>query len=122
MHKMLFVPKDFITIQVGRLLASVYPKVKPSMPIFEHTHAFQVAKSVLKGLSVNTCLILKAMGSQLNCGTIVDGLMHDWRGLFDSAWFNSRNLINILYHDLVSVGINNTTITDNLALLLPVQI
>jgi hypothetical protein len=69
MHEMSFILKDLFTIHVGRLSASVYPKIKSSMPVFEHAHAFQVAKSALKALSVDTCLILKAMGAQLNCST-----------------------------------------------------
>jgi hypothetical protein len=118
---MLFVPKDLVTIQVGCLLACVYPKIEPSMPVFEHAHAFQVAKSALKALSVDTRLIFEAMGSPLISSTIVDGMMHDWRGLIDSVWFNFNNLTIILFHDLAGAGINNTTIAGNPALLLPVQ-
>jgi hypothetical protein len=88
-HKMLFVPKYLVTIQVGHLLASVYPKVEPSLPVFECAHAFQVAKSALEALSVDTRLILKAMGSQLNCS--------NWHGLFDSAWFDFKKP----YHHLI---------------------
>jgi hypothetical protein len=74
---MSFVPKDLLPIQVGRLSASVYPKVEPSMPVFERAHAFQVAKSALKALNIDTCIILEAMGAQLNCSTTVDGLIYD---------------------------------------------
>ncbi len=72
-----FVPKDLVTVQVGRLSASCYPKIKLSMPIFERAHAFQVTKSALVALPIDTRLILNAMGTQLNCSTIVDGLMHE---------------------------------------------
>ncbi len=80
-----------------------------------------VAKSMLEALSVDTRFILKAMGSQLNCSTILDGMMHDWCGLFDSVWFDFKNLTIILFHDLAGAGINNTTGAGNPALLLPVQ-
>jgi hypothetical protein len=69
MHKKFFILKDLATIHVGSLSASDYPKIKTSMPVFERTHTFQVAKSTLKALSVDTCLILKAMGA-LNCSTL----------------------------------------------------
>jgi hypothetical protein len=91
------------------------------MSVFECGHALQVAKSTLKALVVDTRLILEAMDSQLNFNTIINGLMHDWRGLFDSMWFDFRNLVIISYHDLAGTGINNTTVASNPALLLPVQ-
>jgi hypothetical protein len=120
MHEMLFAPKDLVTIQAGRLSVSLYPKVKPRMPVFERAHAFQVAKSTLEALNTDTCLILEAMGAQLNCNTTVDGLIHDWHGLFDSAWFNFNSLVIISFHNFAGTGMNNTTIAGNPALLLPV--
>jgi hypothetical protein len=120
MHKQWFVPKDCVTIQVGRLSASVYPKVESSMPVFEHAHAFQVTKSALESLAVDTRLILEAMGTQLNCSMTVDGLIHDWHGLFNSAWLKFNNLAIVLFHNLAGRGINNTIIAGNPALLLPV--
>ncbi len=38
----------------------------------------------------------------------------------DSAWFNFNNLAIISFHDSAGTGINNTTVTGNPALLLPV--
>ena len=118
--QMSFVPKDPVSIQVGRLSASVYPKVEPSMPVFERAHAFQVTKSALEALNVDTRLILEAMGAQLNCSTTVDGLIFDWRGLFDTAWHDFRHLSIISFHDSAGTAINNTTVAGNPALLLPV--
>jgi hypothetical protein len=119
-HEMSFVPKDLVLVQVGRLFASLYPKIEPSMPVFECAHAFQVAKSTLKALPANTHLLLNAMGNQINCSTIVNSLMHDWCSLFDATWFNFRNLAIASFHDPASAVINNTTVTMNPALLLPV--
>ena len=62
-NEMTFVPRDLVSIQVGCLYASVYPKVKPTMPIHEHAHAFQVIKSTLEPLPVDTRLILEAIGT-----------------------------------------------------------
>jgi hypothetical protein len=65
MHEMLLVPKDLVTIQVGCLSVSVYPKVEPRMPVFERAHTFQVAKSTLEALNTDTCFFLEAMGTRL---------------------------------------------------------
>ncbi len=53
-HEMMFVPHELVTIQVGRLSASVYPKIDSSMPIFELAHAFQVVKNALEPLPIDT--------------------------------------------------------------------
>ncbi len=77
MNEMMFVPRDLVTIQVGRLSASVYPKVDPGMPVFECAHAFQLVKSAFKALPIDMHLILDGIGSQLNCSAIVDSLMYN---------------------------------------------
>ena len=87
-HEMTFVPRPLVVVQVGRLQVSLYPVVDPSMPVFERAHAFQVAKSALEALPLDKRQILDALGAQLNCSAIVDGLVHDWRYLFDSTWFD----------------------------------
>jgi hypothetical protein len=120
-HEMMFVPRELVTIQVGCLSASVYPKIDSKMPIFECAHAFQVVKNALEPLPIDTCIILDAIGMQLNCSAIVDGLIYDWRSTFDEAWFDFRDLAIILFHDSAGAQINNTTIAGNLVILLPVQ-
>jgi hypothetical protein len=118
-HKMTFVPCKLVTIQVGCLSALVYPKIGPGMPVFECVHAFQVVKSTLEPLPVNTCLILDAISTQLNCSAIINGLMYNWCSLIDAAWYNFCNLSIISYHNLAGDPINNTTVAGNLSLLLP---
>jgi hypothetical protein len=92
-HKMTFVPQKTCHYPGWAPL-----KINSGMHVFEHVHAFQVVKSALKPLPVNTRLILDAIGTQLNCSPIVNGLMYDWRSLFDAAWFDFCNLSIILYH------------------------
>ncbi len=82
---------------MGHLSANIYPKIKLGIPSFECAHAFQVIKSALEPLSINTCLILDAIGMQLNCSTIVKGLMFDWKNAFDTRWFDFVNLTNLLF-------------------------
>jgi hypothetical protein len=98
-NEMAFVPCDLVTIQVGRTYASVYPKVELTMPIHERAHTFQVIKSALKALPMNTRLILKAIGMQLNCNAQVDGSMFDFRSMFNEAWYDFANLVIQSFHN-----------------------
>ena len=118
---MSFIPRDLVTVQVGRLLVSLYPKVETGMPVFERAHAFQVNKSALEPLPINTRLILDALGAQLNCSAIIDGLMLDWRGLFDSTWYDFNNLTIAGYHGSNGKEIKNCTIPGSSTILKPVQ-
>jgi hypothetical protein len=120
-HKMSFVPHNLVQVQVVRLSAFVYPKIEPCMPVFERAHAFQVVKSALELLPIDTCLILNAIGTQLNCSAIVDSLMFNWQSLFDSAWYNFCNLSIVTFHDSGGAEIKTTTTTGNVATLLPIQ-
>jgi hypothetical protein len=111
-HEMTFVPRELVTIQVGCLTASIYPKIH---------HAFQVVKNAFEPLPIDTCIILYAIGTQLNCSAIVDGLIYDWHSMFDKEWFDFYNLAIILFHDSDGAQINNMTVAGNPAVLLLVQ-
>ncbi len=117
---MAFVPCDLVSIQVGRLYASVYPKVEPTMPIHERAHAFQVIKSALKSLPLDMRLILEAIGTQLNCNAQVDGAMFDFCSMFDKSWYNFANLVIQSFHNSAGAVIQNTMIAGNPAVLLAV--
>jgi hypothetical protein len=117
---MAFVPRDLVSIQVGRLYASVYPKVDPTMPIHERAHAFQVIKSVLESLPVDTRLILEAIGTQLNCNSQVNGSMFDFRSMFDEAWYDFANLAIQSIHNSASAVLIITMSTVDPSILLPV--
>ena len=119
-NEMTFVPRDLVSIQVGRLYASVYPKVEPTMPIHERAHAFQVIKSALESLPVDTRLILEAIGTQLNCNSQVDGSMFDFRSMFDEAWYDFANLAIQSFHNSAGAVINTTVSAVDPSILLPV--
>ena len=119
--EMAFVPRDLVTIQVGRYSATVYPKVESSMPVYKRAHAFQVARTALEPLPVYTRLILDALGAQLNCSSIVDGLIFDWKNSFDEHWCNFANLTIQSFHNSAGAVINNTTIAADPTILMPVQ-
>ena len=116
-----FIPRDLVTIQVGRYSAAVYPKVESSMPVYERAHAFQVARTALEPLPVDTRLILDALGVQLNCSSIVDGQIFDWKDFFEQHWCDFQHLIIQSYHNSAGVVIANTTDPLHPSILLPVQ-
>jgi hypothetical protein len=117
---MAFVPCDLVSIQVGRLYASVYPKVEPTMPIHERAHTFQVIKSALESLPLDTCLILEAIGMQLNCNAQVDDAMFDFCSIFDELWYDFANMVIQSFHNSAGTVIQNTTIAGDPAVLLAV--
>jgi hypothetical protein len=118
--QMSFVPRDLITIQVGRLSDNVYPKIEPGMPSFEQAHAFQLIKSTLEPLPIDTRQILDTIGIQLNCSAIIDRLMFDWKNAFDTCWFGFANLAILSFHDSSGAIIANTTTAGNPSMLLPI--
>ena len=107
-NEMAFVPRDLVSIQVGHLYTSVYPNVEPTMPIHELAHAFQVMKSALESLPVDTPLILEAIVTQLNCNSQVDGSMVDFRSMFNNAWYHFANLAIQSFHNSAGAVLINT--------------
>jgi hypothetical protein len=91
--EMTFVPLQLVQIQIGKVTVYVYPDVTPNMPIFERAHAFQVVKTATENLPVDMRLIFDAIGTQLNCSAIVEGLLYNWRQTFDDGWYDFANLL-----------------------------
>jgi len=118
--EMTFVPLQLVQIQIGKVTVYVYPVVTPNMPIFERAHAFQVVKTATENLPVDMRLIFDAIGTQLNCSAIVDGLLYDWRQTFDDGWYDFANLSIISFHDSAGAQINNTTVAGAPTVLLDV--
>jgi hypothetical protein len=98
----------------------VYPKVEPTMPIYELAHTYQVIKSALESFPVDMHLILEAIGIQLNCNAIVDGAMFNFCSLLNKAWFDFSNLVIQSFHNSAGTVINNTMVSNNPSVLLPV--
>ena len=90
------------------------------MPIYELAHVYQVIKSALEALLVDMCLILKAIGTQLNYSAIVDGAMYYFKSLFDKAWYDFRNLTIQSFHGSDGRIIRNTTVAGDPSILLPI--
>jgi hypothetical protein len=87
-----FTPQDLIEICVDTITAKVYPKILPTMAVFEHPHAFQVNKTALTSLQANLRLVFDAFGRQLNATATVNGIYSDWKRHFNKHWHNLANL------------------------------
>ncbi len=91
-HEMGFTPLDPVDVSVGRMSVKLYPKIMPSMPVYERAHAIQVNKAALKDLPTNLCLIIDAFGSQLNASSTVKGILSNWRCFFIERWMDFGHL------------------------------
>jgi len=119
-QEMSFIPRDLVTVMVGRHSTTCYPKVEPSMPVHECAFAYQVALSALESFPVNIRLIIEAMAMQLNCNATADGLMYDWKSILDEGWYNPELLEILSFHNSAGNEIADTTTFADASILLPV--
>ncbi len=117
-HEMGFAPLDPVDVSVGRMNVKLYPKIKPSMPVYERAHAFQVNKAPLKDLPTNLRLIIDAFGSQLNASSTVEGILSDWRRYFLKRWMDFGHLIILSFHNSKGDWMDDTTTANNAQVLL----
>ena len=115
-----FIPKELVSLQIGRYYAKVYPTVDQGMCKSERAHAFQIAISAFKPLPMEPRMMLDALGSNLSCGTTVDGHISDWTSHFKNNWMNWANLTIMNFHDSAGNVINNSTTAADSSILLPV--
>jgi hypothetical protein len=118
-QEMSFIPRDLVTVMVGRHSTTCYPKVEAKMPVHERAFAYQVTKSALKSLPVNIRLIIEAMATQLNCNATTDGLMYDWKSVLNEGWYNPDLLQILSFHNSAGNEIANTTMIADAFILFP---
>ncbi len=87
-----FTPQDLIEIHVGAITAKVYPKILPTMAVFECAHAFQVTETALTNIQANLRLVVDAFGGQLNATSTIDGIYSDWKCHFNKHWHDFNKL------------------------------
>jgi hypothetical protein len=104
-----FTPLDLVDITIGRVTAKVYPKITPTMQIFDHAHAWQINKTALYNLPADFKLIIDAFGAQLNATSTVKGIMSGWKRFFSDHWYNFNHLMIMSFHNLEGRVINDTT-------------
>ena len=98
-HEMGFAPLDPVNVSVGRMSVKLYPKITPSMPVYERAHAFQVNKAALMDLPTDLCLIIDNFGSQLNASSTVEGILSNWRHFFIKRWIDFGHLAILSFHN-----------------------
>jgi hypothetical protein len=94
-----FTPQDLVEIHVSSVTAKVYPKILPTIPVFELADAFQVNKTALTNLQANLLLVFDTFGSQLNATSTVDGIHSDWKRHFNEHWQDFNNLTILSFHN-----------------------
>jgi hypothetical protein len=114
-------PQDLDKIHVGSVMAKVYPKILPTMAVFEQAHNFQVNKTALSNLQADLRLVFDTFGSQLNATSTVNGIYSDCKHHSNKHWHNFNTLTVLSFHNSVGNQINNTTLPGNPQVLLPIQ-
>jgi hypothetical protein len=103
------------------MIVKLYPKIIPSMPVHERTHAFQVNKLALKDLPTNLWLVIDMFGAQLNASSTVKGILSNWRCFFQERWMDFGHLLILSFHNSQGARMDNTTTAANAQVFLPIQ-
>jgi hypothetical protein len=113
--------QDLVEIHVGSVTTKLYPKILPTMAVFEWEHTFQVNKTALTKLQADLHLVFDAFGGQLNATSTVGGIYSNWKRHFNKHWHNFNNLTVLSFHNSAGNQINNTTLPGIPQVLLPIQ-
>jgi hypothetical protein len=116
-----FTPLNLVDVHVGRMTVKLYPKIGPTMLIWERAHAYQINETALTNLPTDLKLIIDAFGAQLNASSTTEGIISDFKRYFYDHWMCFQNLTILSFHDLAGAIINDTTSPANPQVLLPVQ-
>ncbi len=96
------------------------PVVDTTMQVHERAHAFQINKTALSSQAIELCVMLDALGAQLNLSASVEGIIEEWLRFFQDSWFDFSLLQIISFHNDAG-GHNDTTTAADPAILLPLQ-
>ena len=77
-----FAPKTLVPVLVGRTTVNLYPVVDTTMLVHKHAHAFQINKTALLLQALDLCVMLDALGAQLNFSASVEGMIREWLWFF----------------------------------------
>ncbi len=108
-HNLSIAPPDPVNVSVGRMNVKLYPKITPSMPVYEQAHAFQVNKAALKDLPTNLRLIIDVFGSQLNASSTIKGILSNWCRFFHERWMDFAHLTILSFHNSQGKRMDDTT-------------
>jgi hypothetical protein len=116
-----FTPLNLVVVHVGRMTVKLYPKIGPTMQIWERAHAYQINKTALTNLPTDLKLIINAFGAQLNVSSTTEDIISDFKRHFHVHWMCFQNLTILSFHDLAGAHIDDTTSPTDPQVLLPVQ-
>jgi hypothetical protein len=97
------------------------PDINTMMLVHERTHAFQINKTALLLQALNLCVMLDALGAQLNLSVSIKGMIGEWLWFFQDSWFNFSLLQILSFHKDAGGQVNNTMMVTDPAILLPLQ-
>jgi hypothetical protein len=115
-----FIPKQLVPVSVGCYHVNLYPKLHPGASLITRAHTYQICKSTLATLNIDIRIFFYALGLQLNCMATIDGLVYDFTQVYEEGWFDPANLQVLLFHNSAGTLVNNTTISGNPTVLLPI--
>jgi hypothetical protein len=116
-----FTPLELVDVNVGRTTVKLYPKIGPTMQIWEQAHAYQINKTTLTNLLTDLKLIIDAFGAQLNASSTMEGILSNFKRYFSDRWMSFDNLTVLYFHNSAGNIVNDMTTPTNLQVLLPVQ-
>jgi hypothetical protein len=116
-----FTLKMLVPVSVGRTTMNLYPVIDTTMLVHERAHAFQINKTALLLQTLNLCVMLDALGAQLNLSVSVEGMIVEWLWFFQDSWFDFSLLRILSFHNNAGGQVNNTTTVADPLILLPLQ-
>jgi hypothetical protein len=117
---LMFVPWSLESVQVDKLTIKLYPVVNLSLLAPKRAHAFQTNKTALSIPGINRRAMLDTLGAQLNQSAIIDGVLGNRNRHFRRNWCNFAHLTILSFHSNAGTPVNNTTVANDSAILLPV--
>ncbi len=81
-----FTPRPLVAVRVSSYTVNLYPVVKETMEVHEHTHAFHINKAALASQTIPIRLQIDALGNQLNLAATMGGVIQDWTRHFQDNW------------------------------------
>ena len=118
---MSFAPKMLVPVSVGRTTVNLYPVANTTMLVHERARAFQINKTALSLQALKLHVMLDALGAQLNLSASIEGMIEEWLWFFQDSWFNFSILQILSLHNNAGGQGNDTTMTADPAILLPLQ-
>ena len=118
----LFIPKETVSVVIGRQSVHLYPDIHPSMSIAEKAHGFHITTTNLRSARLTPDVYVDHLGMHLDSTTIVAGLKYDFNNHLMKNWLNNDHLRLLSFHNTAGTDITvPATTADDRQVLKPVQ-